>query len=107
MEEISIEDLIKVDLRIGTVVSAERIEDSEKLLKLQVDIGEENPRQILAGMAKYYTPDGITGLQIVIVANLAPREMMGHTSEGMLLAAGEKPTLLGVTKQVKNGSRVK
>lgn len=107
MEEITIDDLAKVELRTGTVVSAELVEGSEKLLKLKVDIGEEEPRQILAGMAQFYTPKGITGLQVVVVANLAPRMMMGLESQGMLLAAGDSPVLLSPGKHVNNGSKIR
>ncbi|MDP3956354.1 MAG: methionine--tRNA ligase [bacterium] len=110
MEEnniISIGDLAKVELRVGTVTVAEAVEGSEKLLRLSVDIGEENPRQILAGMAQFYTPAGITGLQVVVVANLAPRMMMGFESQGMLLAAGDRPVLLSPGKHISNGSKIR
>ncbi len=87
---ISIDDFGKVKLRVGQIVAAERIEKSEKLLKLQVDLGEESgPRQILAGIAKHYEPDAVIGRKIVVVANLKPAKLMGHASEGMLLAASD------------------
>lgn len=87
---ISIDDFGKVKLRVGQILAAERIEKSEKLLKLQVDLGEERgPRQILAGIAKHYAPDTLIGRKIVVVANLKPAKLMGHPSEGMLLAASD------------------
>jgi methionine--tRNA ligase beta chain len=90
---ISIEDFKKIDLRVGKILSAERVEGSEKLVKLTVDIAELNeagellPRQILAGIAKSYEPEGLVGREIVIVANLEYRKLMGMESQGMLLAA--------------------
>jgi len=107
METITIDDLDKIALRIGTVLAAEPIEGSEKLLNLSVDIGEEKPRQILAGMAQYYTTKGIVGMQVIVVANLVPRIMMGHESQGMILAAGDQPVLLSPNKQVTRGSKIR
>lgn len=89
---ITIDDFRKAELRIGTVRSAERVEGSEKLLKLRVDIGSEE-RQIIAGIGKHYEPDTLVGRQIVIVANLEPRTLMGLESQGMLLAAGDGETI--------------
>lgn len=91
---ISINDFAKVQLRVGQVLTAERIEGSEKLLKLKVDLGEERePRQILAGIAKYYTPEQLLGRKIAVVANLKPAKLMGQLSEGMLLAASDDNNL--------------
>lgn len=93
MEPIEFSDFQKVQLRVGTVRSAERVEGSEKLLRLSVECGDTNaegagvPRQILAGVGKQYTPEVLIGRQIVVVANLKPRQMMGLESQGMLLAA--------------------
>ena len=84
---ISIEDFAKVQLKIGEIKTAERIEGATKLLKLTVDIGEETPRQILAGIAESYAPEDLPGRKIVVVANLAPRKMRGLESQGMLMAA--------------------
>ncbi len=87
---ISIDEFGKIKLRVGQSMAAERIEKSEKLLKLQVDLGEERgPRQILAGIAKHYSPESLIGRKIVVVANLKPAKLMGHPSEGMLLAASD------------------
>ncbi len=85
---ISIDDFAKVQLRVGKVLEAERIPKADKLLRLQVDLGDEK-RQILAGIAQHYTPDEMIGRNIVIVANLAPRTMRGYESQGMLLAASD------------------
>lgn len=101
----TIDEFKNVDLRIGKIVAAERVEDSEKLLKLQVDIGE--PRQIIAGVGKVYAPDELVGKEIVVVANLDPRKMMGLESQGMLLAAhgeGGSPVLLAPIAPVPPGS---
>ena len=85
-DRISIADFAKVDLRVAQVVSAERVQGADKLLKLIVDLGTEK-RQILAGIAKAYSPESMIGRKIVIVANLHPRKMRGLESNGMLLAA--------------------
>lgn len=103
---ITIEEFKKMDIRVGTVVKAERIEGSNKLLKLMVDIGEERPRQIVAGIAKTHKPEELVGKQVVVLANLKPAKLMGVTSEGMILAAGEVPVLLTVEKEVENGAKV-
>jgi methionyl-tRNA synthetase len=84
---ITIDDFAKIQLKIGEIKTAERVEGATKLLKLTVDIGEETPRQILAGIAESYTPESIVGRKIVVVANLAPRKMRGLESQGMLMAA--------------------
>ncbi len=104
---ISIEDFAKVELRVGKVLDAERIEGSNKLLKLKVDIGEE--RQIVAGIGKVYSPEDLIGKSIVVVANLKPAKLMGVESQGMLLAAGtdEDIAILSPEKQVPPGTRVK
>jgi methionyl-tRNA synthetase len=78
----------KADLRVGKVVSAERVEGADKLLKILLDIGEDKPRQVFAGIRKFYDPDALVGRQVVMVANLAPRKMRFGMSEGMILAAG-------------------
>ena len=107
---IEFDDFMKVDLRVGTVLEAENVPKSEKLLKLKVDIGEENPRQILAGIAKDYEPESLIGKQIVVVANLKPRKMMGLESQGMVCAAsigdGDSPALATFVDEVANGARL-
>ncbi len=107
MEKISFNDFKKLDLRIGKVLEAEVIEESDKLLKLKVDIGDET-RQIIAGIKKYYSPEQIIGREIVVIANLEPRTMLGFESQGMLLAADIKgePILLKPDKEVPPGSQI-
>lgn len=84
---ITIDQFFGTKLAVGTVVEAESVPKSKKLLKLQVDLGEEAPRQIVAGIKEYYTPDSLVGSQVCVVANLKPATLMGMRSEGMLLAA--------------------
>jgi methionyl-tRNA synthetase len=107
-EQIGIEDFMKVDLRAGRIVTAERVEKSEKLVKLKVDIGAEL-RQVVAGIGKSYTPEELVGKSIVIVANLKPAKLMGVESQGMLLAATSGDLLAVATfdRETKPGSRVK
>ena len=108
---IEIADFAKIDLRVGEVRSAERIPKADKLLLLTVDIGEEKPRQILAGIAQYYTPEQMLGRRIVVVANLKPRKLRGFESQGMLLAASVgdegKPVIATFAEDVPNGARLK
>lgn len=107
--EISIDDFSKIDLRVGTILSAEKIKKSNKLLKLSVTLGEESPRQIVAGIAKSYAPDQLVGKQVVVVANLKPAKLMGETSQGMILAAneGENLFLTGFTSLISAGAPIK
>ncbi len=86
---ISYDDFVKTELRVAKILEAERVEGSEKLLKLKVDIGSET-RQIIAGIGKHYSPEDLVGTSIVIVANLEPRALMGLESQGMLLAASDE-----------------
>lgn len=106
---ITIDDFAKVEFRVGTVVEAEEVEGSEKLIKLKVDLGEESPRQILAGVKQWYKPEDLTGKQVVVVANLEPRMMMGLESQGMLLAASceDKPIFLTIPQEVSPGTKVR
>jgi len=108
---IDITDFTKVDLRVGEVLTAERIPKADKLLLLTVDIGEEKPRQILAGIAQYYEPEQLLGRKIAVVANLKPRKLRGFESQGMLLAASVgdegKPVIATFTEDVPNGARLK
>jgi len=107
-ELIDIDFFKKVDLRVAKVLEAERVEKSEKLVKLKVDLGELGVRQIVAGIAKYYTPQELVGKLIIIVANLKPAKLMGIESQGMLLAAklGEKLTLLTVSSEIEPGAKI-
>jgi methionyl-tRNA synthetase len=108
---IEITDFAKVEMRVGEVRTAERIPKADKLLLISVDIGEEKPRQILAGIAQYYEPEKLIGRKIVVVANLKPRKLRGYESQGMLLAAsvGEegKPVIATFAEDVPNGARLK
>ena len=108
---IGIEDFAKVELRVGEILTAERVPKSDKLLRFTVDLGEAEPRQILAGIAEYYEPEKLAGRKIVVVANLKPRKLRGFESLGMVLAAsvGEegRPVLATFTEDVPNGARLK
>ena len=108
-QHISIDDVIKVDLRVAQILVAERVPKADKLLRLEVDLGYEK-RQILAGIAQYYEPEKLVGRKIVIVANLAPRKMRGLESNEMLLAAsleGGTPVLASFLEEVPLGARLK
>ncbi len=85
-EAIDFAEFTKVQLRVGRVIDCEKPAESKKLLALKVDLGEEEPRQILAGLAEFYTPEEVKGRLVVVVANLKPKKMMGLTSQGMILA---------------------
>lgn len=106
---ITVDDFAKVELRVGIVLEAEDLEESEKLLKLKVDLGEEKPRQILAGVKQWYKPKDFVGKQVVVVVNLEPRKMMGLKSQGMMLAADSEdgPVFLKPTKKVTPGTKVR
>jgi len=109
LSEISIDDFIKIHLVVGTIKTAEEIEKSDKLLKLQIDCGSYGMRQILAGVKKYYKPDELIGKQGVFVLNLKPRKIMGIASQGMMLFAEGKDKLQMVTVEavVPNGTRLR
>lgn len=95
---ISIDDFSKVEVKIGTVVSSERVPDTDKLLRLMVDVGEETPRQIVSGIAAYVeSPETLVGRQLAFVTNLQPRTLRGLESNGMLFAVGEGDTFAFVT----------
>jgi methionyl-tRNA synthetase len=106
--EVSIDDVMKLDLRIATVLEAERVKKSDKLIKLQIRIGNLQ-RQIIAGIGKQYEPEQLVGSRIVVVANLKPAKLMGNESQGMLLAANSpenEPTVVTVidgAKEVRDG----
>ena len=109
---ITYDDFAKLDLRIATVLQAELHPNADRLLKLQIDLGDEQ-RKICAGLRQYCEPGDLVGRQIVVVANLAPRTLRGEQSQGMLLAASETDgeqvkdiVLLGPCKPVANGSSV-
>ncbi len=103
----TIDDFQKLAIKIGTIRSAEKVEGSSKLLKLDVDLGHEK-RQILAGIGEKYKPEDLKGKQIPILANLEPRMLMGLESQGMILAVdvNSEPFLLSPDKKVANGSKI-
>lgn len=106
---IPFEDFAKLDIRIVTVLEAVRMEGSDKLLRLQVDCGDEK-RQILAGVGKSYEPEYLVGKQILAIINLEPRKMMGEESQGMILATGdniENISLIHPDKTVDAGSKIR
>jgi len=107
---ITIDDFIKVDLRVGEVKTANAVKGADKLLHLQVDIGEAKPRSIVAGIALAYKPETLVGRKVVIVANLAPRKLRGLESQGMIVAAsleGGNPVLASFLEDVPIGARLK
>jgi len=106
---ITYEDFKKIELKVAKVLEAERMEGSEKLLKLKLDLGEAEPRQVIAGIGKNYDPEKLLGKEIIIVANLEPRQLMGLESNGMLLAADSAngPVILMPEKEVEPGILIK
>lgn len=108
--KIGIEDFVKVDMRVGLVKSADRVPGADKLLQLQVDIGDE-VRQIVAGLALAYKPEQLVGRKVVVVVNLQPRKLRGVESNGMIVAAAAgpdgSPVLAGFLEEVPVGSRLK
>ncbi|MCL6642186.1 MAG: methionine--tRNA ligase subunit beta [Candidatus Bipolaricaulota bacterium] len=107
---ITLEEFQKIELRVATVIGAERVPGTDKLLKLQIDLGGEQ-RQLVAGIAQHYTPEELLGKQIVVVANLQPAVIRGVESQGMLLAAStddySQLALVTLHRPLPNGCRVK
>lgn len=110
-EEIDIETFAKISFRVATIEKVEPVPKAKKLYQIQVDVGALGKRQIVSGIAPYYTPEELVGRQIVIVANLKPAKFMGVESHGMLLAAStegnETLALLSPDKPITTGSRVR
>jgi len=109
MGEVTFEEFSKLELKVGTVLSAEKVPGADRLYRLSVDIGGE-ARTLVAGVAQHYLPEQLVGRQIVVVANLAPRALRGITSQGMLLAAeGENGgiAIISPDKKVPNGAKVR
>lgn len=107
---ITIDDFAKVEIKIGTILSVEEIEGSDKLLKLQVDFGEESPRQVLSGIKTWFKPEDLTNQQAAFVTNLEPRQMMGLQSQAMILASHigeEPPVLLGPQTETTPGAKIR
>jgi methionyl-tRNA synthetase len=108
--KIPIDDFAKVDMRVGLVLSAERVKGSDKLMLMKVDIGEPEPRTLVAGIAEAYTPAELLNRKVVIVVNLQPRKLKGIESNGMIVAAsveGGKPVLAGFHEDIPVGARLK
>jgi len=107
-EQITIDDFAKIDLRVGKVIEAEKVEKADKLLKLKLEVGEET-RQVVAGIAKHYKPEDIIGKYVIIVANLKPVKLRGIESQGMILAASNDKDLVVATvdNMIESGARVK
>ena len=108
--QITIDEFMKIQLKTAKVLTAERVPKSEKLLKLQVSLGEgTEQRQIVAGIGKKYEPEALIGKTIVIVANLKPAKLMGIESQGMVLAAGDSEVrgLVTILEEVDPGTKVK
>ena len=113
---ITFNDFQKIEIKVGTILSAEKVEGSEKLLKISVDFGESAPRQVISGIAKTFPPTGglekIIGKQFLFVTNLEPRNIMEMESQAMILAthkqkkAGEEIVLMKPTKKIPNGSKL-
>jgi methionyl-tRNA synthetase len=108
--QITIDDFLKIELRVGEVKVAERVKGTDKLLRLEVDIGSE-VRQVVAGIAKAYEPEKLIGRKVVIVANLQPRKLRGLESNGMIVAASVgddgQPVLAGFLEEVPAGAKLK
>ena len=109
-DKIPIDDFVKVDMRVGKVLTAEPVKGADKLLHMSVDVGEAQPRSIVAGIAEAYRPEDLIGRKVVIVANLQPRKLRGIPSDGMIVAAsveGGKPVLAGFHEEIPVGARLK
>jgi methionine--tRNA ligase beta chain len=109
-ETINYQDFEKLEIKIGRIVSAERVPEADKLLKLMVDVGELGERQIMAGIAEFVSePASLAGKQVPILVNLEPRRLRGYESQGMMLAASPEsgPILLHPATDVPPGSVVK
>ena len=107
---ITYEDFQKIEIKIGQVVSAEKVPETDKLLKLEVDFGEEKNRTIVSGIAHAITPEDIIGKQVPFVTNLEPRTIRGVESNGMIMVAideAENPVLLNPSQAIKPGSKVR
>jgi methionine--tRNA ligase beta chain len=104
---ITFEDFEKIDLRLAEIISAERVEGSDKLLKIEVSLNEEK-RQIITGIGKSYNPEELVGKSVVIIVNLEPRILMGLTSQGMILAVKDEENLSVLTadKKIKSGTKI-
>lgn len=108
-EYATIDDFQKIEIRLGTVMSADVVEGADKLYILKVDLGEEKPRQILSGIREYVRTEDLIGKQFPFVTNLAPRMLRGHESQGMILAGSHEEvlSLLTPTAHLPNGTQLR
>lgn len=108
MEQIDFEEFKKIEIRIGKIISAEKIENTEKLLKLQIDLGDSQ-KIAVAGIANYYRPEELLNKKVAVVVNLKPAKFRGITSEVMILAAdsGDDIAILTVDRDIPSGSKVR
>ncbi|RJP46199.1 MAG: methionine--tRNA ligase subunit beta [Armatimonadetes bacterium] len=106
---ITIDDFLKLELKVGTVIQVEDVPGSDKLLRLMVDLGEEIPRQILSGIKQWYKPEKLVGKQFIFIANLEPRQIMGMESQGMILCANgkKKPVCIKPVTRVSPGALIR
>lgn len=108
---VSFNDWSRLDLRVGQIVEVEDIEGADKLYKLEIDIGEENPRIVCAGIKEYYSKEELKGKKIILFVNLTPRKLRGIESQGMILAActenEEEVVLISPEKDIEVGARVR
>lgn len=105
---ITFDDFAKLDLRVGRITGCEKKDGSEKLLRLQVDFGTEGTRNILSGIAQWYSPTDLVGHDYIFIINLEPRKIMGEVSEGMILAAdGKKPLPLKPKSKAAPGTSIR
>lgn len=108
-ETITIKEFQRMDIRVGRVLKAERVPETKKLIVLEIDIGEEKPRRMVAGIAEYYKAEELVGKNLVVLANLEPKKIRGIISNGMILAAdvNGRPYILTVEDEVPPGSPVR
>ena len=110
MENINFEDFEKLDIKIGTIKSVEKVEDADRLFVFKVDVGEENERTIISGVAEYFfEPEVLFGRQVPVLMNLKPRKIRGIESQGMILYASDEDglTILEPGRKMKSGSAIK
>jgi methionine--tRNA ligase beta chain len=107
-QKVSYEEFSKMNLRVGKIVKAEQVQGSSNLLKISIDIGDNEVKTAVAGIAKYYSPEQLVGQQLAIIVNLEPRKIYGIQSEVMILAAQdeENVVLLQPEKPLKNGAEI-
>ena len=109
MPSVTFKEFQKMDLRVGKIIKAEKVPTTKKLLRMDVEIGQGETRQIVAGMAEHLTPEDLTGKNVIVLANLEPKEFMGLESKGMILAADlkGKPILLTPEEDTPPGTKIR